>query len=172
MLQKVSLGIQVSEVRSQTAVVAAGWVGDEIHFELAAYIGGTEPVSEVLKLMAARTVSGVVVDPHSQAATTIRPLAKVGIRVIELTTSDLTVAFGDFVDGINANLPEGPNVTKVKAVRDPRLDAVMQHADTRAVGGATTWQRRGLPVDMSPLDGATFAVWAVLNEPDRLPAIY
>ena len=54
--------------------------------------------------------------------------------MFELTVSDLTVAFGDFVDGINANLPGGPNVTKVKAVRDPRLDAVMQHADTRAVG--------------------------------------
>ena len=78
MLAKCCLGIQISEVRSHTSVVAAGWVGDEVHFELAAYIGGTEPVSEVLKLKATRTVSRVVVDPHSQAATTIRPLTRRG----------------------------------------------------------------------------------------------
>jgi hypothetical protein len=45
------------------------------------------------------------------------------------------------------------------------LDAVGRHAAQRPLGGATTWQRRGLRVDVSPLSAATLAVWGLLYGP-------
>jgi hypothetical protein len=49
--------------------------------ELAAYLDGTDPVEAVLKLKGERTVGKVAVDPHSPAATAIKPLSKAGVRV-------------------------------------------------------------------------------------------
>jgi hypothetical protein len=172
MLTKCSLGIQISEDRRHTSVAVAGWVGDEVHAVLAAYLDDTDPAATVVKLKAERLARRVVVDPHSPGATTIQLLAKVGVRVVEMSSSDLQVAFGNIVDGLRANLPDGPNVTRVKVpAAHPFLSAAMQHADEKPQGGATTWQRRGIPVDMSPLDACTFAVWSALNRPS-LPAIY
>ena len=48
----------------------------------------------MLRLQAARTVSAVVVDPHSHAATLIRPLTDSGVTVTQPSTGP--VAVGDF----------------------------------------------------------------------------
>ena len=58
MLTKCALGIQISEARTHTAIAAAGWVDEEfILVELAAYLEGTDPVADVLRLRRERTVS-------------------------------------------------------------------------------------------------------------------
>ena len=103
MLTKCALGIQISEARTHTSIAAAGWVDEEfILVELAAYIEGTDAVADVLKLRRERTVSKIAIDPHSPAATVIKPLTKAGVRVTELTSSQVAVAFGEFVDALKA----------------------------------------------------------------------
>jgi hypothetical protein len=164
MLTKCSLGVQISDDRRHTSIAAAGFIDDGVVLvELAAYLDGTDPVAEVLRLQRERTVSKVVVDPHSPAATTIQPLSMAGVRVVELTSHQVAVAFGEFVDALEAG--------RLKAASNPLLSAAVQHGTSRGLGGAATWQRRGVVVDTGPLDASTFAVWAVLDV-SALPAIY
>src|SRR5215207_5586411 len=164
MLTKCDLGIQISDDRRHTSIAAAGFIDDGVVLvELAAYLDGTEPVAEVLRLRRERTVSKIVVDPHSPAATTIQPLSKEGVRVVELTSHQVAVAYGLFLDELNAG--------RLKAASNPLLSQAVQHGTSRALGGAATWQRRGAAVDTGPLDASTFAVWAVLDM-SGLPAIY
>ena len=158
MLTKCALGIQISEARTHTSIAAAGWVDEEfILVELAAYIEGTDAVADVLKLRRERTVSKIAIDPHSPAATVIKPLTKAGVRVTELTSSQVAVAFGEFVDALKAE--------QLKVAANPLLSAAVQHGTSRPLGGATTWQRRGTTVDCSPLDAATFAHWLAAARP-------
>jgi len=165
MLTKCDLGIQISDDRRHTSIAAAGFIGDGVVLvELAAYLDGTDPVEAVLRLKGERTVGKVTVDPHSPAATAIKQLAKAGVRVVELSSHDVAVAYGQFLDELNAG--------RLKAASNPLLSAAVQHGTSRALGGAATWQRRGTAVDTGPLDAATFAVWAVLNKSGLSPAIY
>jgi hypothetical protein len=109
-------------------------------------------------------VGKVVVDPHSHAATTMSRLSKAGVRLVELTSHDVVVAFGEFVDALEAG--------RLKVASNAMLSAAVQHGTSRALGGAATWQRRGTAVDTGPLDAATFAVWSVLSRSGLSPAIY
>jgi hypothetical protein len=57
----------------------------------------------------------------------------------------------------------------------PELDAAVRHGVQRPLGGAAAWQRRGMPVDVSPLSAATLAVWGLLYGPeeyDLLESVY
>jgi hypothetical protein len=86
--------------------------------------------------------------------------------VTELTSHQVAVAFGEFVDAVEAG--------RLKAAANPLLSAAVQHGVTRPLGGAATWQRRGTAVDTSPLDAATFAHWLALSKPgyDLLQSVY
>lgn len=164
MLTKCDLGIQISDDRRHTSIAAAGFIDDGVVLvELAAYLDGTDPVAEVLRLQRERRVGKVVVDPHSPAATSIAPLAEAAVRVVELTSHQVAVAFGEFVDALEAG--------RLKVASNPLLSAAVQHGTSRALGGAATWQRRGVVVDTAPLDAATFAVWAAQDK-SGLVAIY
>jgi hypothetical protein len=164
MLTRCSLGIQISDDRRHTSIAAAGFIDDGVVLvELAAYLDGTDPVEAVLKLKDERKLGQVAIDPHSPAATAIKPLVAARVRVVELSTHDVAVAYGQFLDELNAG--------RLKAASSPLLSAAVQHGTSRALGGAATWQRRGTAVDTAPLDAATFAVWSVLNK-SAVPAIY
>jgi hypothetical protein len=52
------------------------------------------------------------------------------------------------------------------------LTTAIRHGQQRRPGGATAWERRGAPVDVSPALAAEIAVWALLDIERRLPAIY
>jgi hypothetical protein len=144
-----------------------GFIGDDVVLvELAGYLDGTDPKAAMLRLKGDRMARRVAVDPRSPAATTIKPLVKAGIRVVVLTTHDVAVAYGQFLDELKAG--------RLKAAPSPLLTAAVQYGTQRPLAGAATWQRRGTVVDLSPLDAATFAVWAVLSKPgyDLLDSVY
>jgi len=164
MLTTCTLGIEIAEDRSRTSIAAAGSIGgDAVLVELAAYLEGTDPTTAVLRLQAERTVLAVVVDPRSPAATTIELLTDAGVRVTELSTHDLAVAHGQFLDTLAAG--------RLKHAGQPELTAAVRHGTQRPLGGADAWQRRGTAVDVSPLAAATLAVWALLRRP-AIPRIY
>jgi hypothetical protein len=93
MLTVCALGVEVSEARDHLSIAAAGEIdGGFVLVELAAYVDGTDPVAEVPRLQAERTVLAVAVDPHSPAATVIKPLTDAEVEVVELSTHDVAVA--------------------------------------------------------------------------------
>ena len=98
MLTVCALGVEVSEARDHVSIAAAGEIdGGFVLVELAAYVDGTDPVAEVLRLQAEREVLAVAVDPHSPAATVIKPLTDAGVEVVKLSTHDLAVAHGELL---------------------------------------------------------------------------
>jgi hypothetical protein len=165
MLTECALGVEISEARDHTSVAAAGYIaGGFILVELAAYLDGTDPVAEVLRLQGERTVHAVALDPRSPAATAVAPLEDAGVYLIELSTHDLAVAHGGFVDALAAG--------RLRHTGQPELTTAIRHGQQRRLGGATAWERRGAAVDVSPALAAEIAVWALLDNERHTPAIY
>jgi hypothetical protein len=156
MVKKVALGIEIAEDRRHTSIVGAGYVDKRqgiVLVDLLAYLTGTEATSTVLRLRKTRTVQSVVIDPHSPGATLIKPLTDADVTVTQPSTSDIAVAHGALLDELAAG--------RLRHAGQPELDAAVRHGAQRPLGGATAWQRRGMPVDVSPLSAATLAVWGL-----------
>jgi hypothetical protein len=169
MVKKVALG-ELAEDRAHTSIVAAGYVDKPagiVLVDLLAYLTGTAASATVLRLRKTRTVQLLVIDPHSPGATLIKPLTDAEVRVTQPSTSDIAVAHGTFLDELAAG--------RLRHAGQPELDAAVRHGAQRPLGGAAAWQRRGMPVDVSPLSAATLAVWGLLNGPadyDLLESVY
>ncbi len=158
MVAVVALGIEISEDRQHTSIVGAGHLdGDLVLVDLLAYLDGTDPVPAVLGVREARTVLAVVVDPHSNAATAIKPLEAAGVVVTRPTSSDLVVAHGLFLDALAAG--------RVRHAGQAELTAAARHLEQRRLGGATAPERRGAAVDVAPAVAAELAVWALEARP-------
>jgi hypothetical protein len=157
----VALALEISEDRQHTSIAAAGHLADDlVLLELAAYLDGTDPVQAVLELKAERKVLGVVVDPHSHAATTMAPLEAAGVTLTRPSSVDLVVAHGSFLDLLAAG--------RIRHQGQPQLTAAARALEQRRLGGATAPERRGALVDVSPAVAAELALWALL----ALPADY
>jgi hypothetical protein len=153
MLAECALGIEISEARDHLSIAAAGYVdGGFILVELAAYITGTDPVAEVRRLRAERRVRSVALDPRSPTATAVKPLKEAGIVVTELSTHDVALAHGGFIDLVAAG--------RLRHSGQAELTAAIRHGQQRRLGGATAWERRGHDVDASPAVAAEVATWA------------
>jgi hypothetical protein len=158
MVAEVALALEISEDRQHTSIVAVGRLeGDLVLLELAAYLEGTDPVPAVLRLRAERTVLAVVVDPHSHAATAIRPLEAAGVTVTRPTSSGLVVAHGGFLDALAAG--------RVRHQGQAELTAAMRHLEQRRLGGATAPERRGAATDVAPAVASELAMWGLENAP-------
>jgi hypothetical protein len=109
-------------------------------------------------------VHAVALDPRSPAATAVAPLQAAGVNLIELSTHDVAVAHGGFVDALAAG--------RLRHTGQPELTSAIRHGQHRRLGGATAWERRGAAVDVSPALAAEIAVWALLDVEHHMPAIY
>ena len=157
-MAEVALALEIAEDRQHTSVVAAGRLeGDLVLLELAAYLEGTDPVPAVLELRGEWTVLAVVVDPHSHAATCIRPLEAAGVEVTTPASSDLVVAHGEFLDALAAG--------RIRHRGQAELTSAVRHLEQRRLGGATAPERRGALMDVGPAVAGELAVWALLNQP-------
>lgn len=156
----VALGVQISEARDKTSIAAAGRLEDgPIGVALVAYLDGPAGgVEEILRLRADLSVVAVALDPKSQAATLIEPLTLAGITVTQMTTTDVVVANGEFTDAVAAH--------RLRVAPHPALTEAARFALQRPLGGSQVWERRGATVDVSPIDAATAAVWA-LSRPQQ-----
>jgi hypothetical protein len=164
MATEIALALEISEDRQHTSIMAAGHLqGDLVLLELAGYLSNTDPVEAVLELRTARTVLAVVVDPHSHAATTIRPLEAAGVQVTRPASTDLVVAHGMFLDSLAAG--------RIRHQGQAELTAAMRHLEQRRLGGATAPERRGALVDVAPAVAAELSVWGLLSVP-RVPQIF
>jgi hypothetical protein len=83
----------------------------------------------------------------------VAPLEATGVYLIELSTHDVAVAHGRFVDALAAG--------RLRHTGQPELTSAIRHGQQRRLGGATAWERRGHDVDASPAVAAEVAVWAL-----------
>jgi hypothetical protein len=120
LMEEYALGIEIAEDRRHTSVVAAGaFDGDVLLIDLVHYVPGPDATGVVLELLEERKappsdedrfpprkVRAVAIDPHSPAATLIKPLTdplrNAGVKLLEPSTSDVVVAHGSFLDGLAA----------------------------------------------------------------------
>jgi hypothetical protein len=111
-------------------------------------------------------VLAVVVDPHSNAATAIRPLEAAEVEVTRPNSGDVAEAHGLFLDTLAAG--------RIRHLGQPPLTAAMRHLEQRRIGGASGPERRGALVDVAPAVAAELATWALLTAPAPAgdPAVY
>jgi hypothetical protein len=149
----VAFACEISEDRRKASIVASGREpgGARLVVDLVWYDHPRGAAARLAQLHAKHDPVGVVVDPRSQAATLIRPLADLGITALEPSTADVVVAHGEFLDLVNdgglVHLDQAP------------LTAAVRAGQQRPLAGAQAWERR-LTVDQSPLVAATLACWA------------
>jgi hypothetical protein len=147
---------EISEDRKRAAVIAAGREkdGPRVVVDLVWYDHPRGAVARLAALNVKHDPVATVVDPRSQAATLIRPLAEAGVRVTEPATADVAVAHGEFLDLVNDG--------DLAHLDQPPLTAAVRAAQQRPLAGAQAWDPK-VQVDQSPLVAATLAVWAFLR---------
>jgi hypothetical protein len=150
---EVAFACEISEDRRKAAIIASGREkdGPRLVVDLVWYDHPREAAARLDELYAKHDPVAIVIDPRSQAATLLHPLAEAGVPVAEPSTADVVVAHGEFLDLVN----DGALVHLEQAP----LTAAVRAGQQRALAGAQAWERR-LPVDQSPLVAATLACWA------------
>jgi hypothetical protein len=150
---EVTFAVEISEKRDRASIVAAGREkdGPRLVVDLVWYDHPRNAVARLAALNEKHDPVAVVVDPRSQAATLLRPLAEAGVFVTEPATSDVAVAHGEFLDLVNDGV--------LVHLDQPPLTAAVRAAQQRALAGAQAIERR-VGVDQSPLVAAELACWA------------
>lgn len=149
-----ALAAEISVTRQRCAVGKAYRDGGRVTVEVAYYESPAGASAFIAGRYAADDPVAVVLDPRSQSATLIRPLAELGVVVTRLSAEDVAVAHGEFTDLVAAGALRHLN-------QQPLTDAV-RGAQQRALAGAQAWERR-VTVDQAPLNACTFAAWGLLR---------
>jgi hypothetical protein len=149
--QAVTLGAEISEDRKHASVVIASRPeSGRIRIDLSFYDHPRGVVARLSGLFGELDPVDVVLDPKSQAATLVKPLAEAGIVVRRVTAEEVAVAHGEFMDLLGDGELEHLN-------QKPLTDAARASVE-RPLAGAQAWERR-VAVDQSPLVAATLACW-------------
>jgi Phage Terminase len=151
---------------SVSSIAVASRRGDGlIHVELVVHERGTGWLAgEVARLANAHGVTEVVADPRTPAGTAFPSLIDLGVKVTEVSSSDVTTAHAAFV---TACLED-----QLRHIGQPELTAALTGAVRRPVGDAYAWSRRSSAVDISPLCAVTLALWSVATRSDRTCEIH
>lgn len=152
----VAFGAAISEDRKHASVIAAGREsgGTRILVDLVWYDHPRGAVARLAGLSQKHDPVAVILDPKSQSATLIRPLADAGIIVAQPATQDVAVAHGELLDLVNDG--------GLAHLDQPPLTAAVRAAQQRPLAGAQAWERK-VAVDQGPLLAATLAVWSFLR---------
>lgn len=153
MSSEVAFGCEISEDRKHAAVVGAGRSeSGRIVVDLAPFYDHPRGVvARISELYGRHDPVAVVVDGKSQAGTLLRPLAELGILVLQPSTQDVAVAHGEFMDLVADGGLEHLNQAP--------LTAAVRAAQQRPLAGAQALERR-ISVDQAPLVAAELACWA------------
>ena len=171
---EVAFGLAISDncachpdkARRHCSIVAAGRSGSgKILVDLAPFYDHPRgAVKRAAGLYESHSPVAMALDPKSQAATLKKPLMEAGIIVAELLVEDVAVAHGEFLDLVDDGGLEHLN--------QAAMTAAVRAGQQRRLAGALAWERR-VPVDQSPLEAATVAVWAFRRwEEMSQPGVY
>lgn len=118
----------------------------------------------------------VVIDKGSPAGSLAAEAEEAGIELTPITTRDVAAAAGAFYDGIAGRPAPDPATGEIG--RDPRvirhrgqdeLEAAVAGAVKRPLSTAWAWDQLAATVDISPLIGASNALWAYVQAPRDQP---
>lgn len=160
-----AFGVDVAHDRSGAVIVAGMRSGV---LEVVDDRPGTEWVAGRLMELSARWRAPMVVDNYGPTVTVADAVraARRERDMLNPSTRDVTAAAAMFYDDVLAGkLRYRPHVA---------LDDAVQHATTRRVGDAWTWQRRDRRTAGGPITAlvaGTLAYWGAL-QPDRAPRAY
>jgi len=163
----VAFGAAISEDRKHGSIVAAGrQASGRLLVDLSPFYDHRRLlVARMVVLYGRHEPVVVVVNPKSQSATLVKPLADAGIVVTPMTAADVAVAHGEFLD-----LVDGGGMEHLD--QKPLTDAVRAAKD-RPLAGGKAWEPRVAAVDQGPLVAATGAVWGFLRwEESSSPGVW
>lgn len=154
-MSECSFGAEISEDRKLASIVRA-WrpVGGQVTVQVVWRKRPQAAVRALSKLYELEDPVAVVIDPQSQAGTLLKPLTESGVLVRKVTTHEVAVAHGEFMDLVD----DGGLWHRDQE----ELTAAVRAAQQRPLAGANAWERK-LPVDQSPLVAATLAVFGFLR---------
>ena len=159
-----TLTLDMDPAQKKVAIGAAGTRADgKLHVEVIDHRDGTDwVVARVRDLVYDWDLEpAVVIDDRSPATALIPDLKAAGVAVYRTNTSELAQACGMFLA-----------YTKTAALAhlaQPELDAAVQSAEPRDLGGQWAWQRKG-NASITPLYAVTLAAWRHLTKPKPKPA--
>lgn len=148
-----------------SSVAAAGRRADGLwHVEVIASRRGTDWLPGYLAERTRRNrTTAVVCDSVGPAASVVPAVEAAGVQVETVSTGEYGQACGRFVDAIDeASFRYMPSVELAGAVRA---------AQTRPLGDAWAWTRRGSSSNISPLVSVTLALSAAMTTPATTPMI-
>jgi hypothetical protein len=153
---EVAFGCAISEDRKHGSIVAAGRsASGKILVDLAPFYGPPRLlVARMGVLYTKHDPVAVAVNPKSQSGTLVKPLADIGIVVLQMTAQDVAVGHGEFLDLVNDG--------GLEHLDQPPLTAAVRAAQQRPLAGAAAWDPK-VAVDQGPLVAATGATWAFLR---------
>jgi hypothetical protein len=149
-----ALGAEIGVTRQRCAVGKAYRAEGRVTVEVVYFGPPAGAAAFIAGLYAADDPVAVALDPKSQSATLLRPLAELGVLVTRLSAEDVAVAHGEFTDLVTAN--------GLRHLNQEELTAAVRGAQQRALAGAQAWERR-VQAEQCPLNACTFAAWALLR---------
>jgi len=149
-----ALGVEISTSRQRCAVGKAYRAEGKVTVEVVFYASPSGAAEFVAARWMADDPVAVALDPKSQSATLIRPLAEAGVLVTRLSAEDVAVAHGEFTDLVASG--------ELRHLNQEPLTAAVRGAQQRALAGAQAWERR-VAADQAPLNACTFAAHQLLR---------
>lgn len=149
-----ALGVEIATSRQRCAVGKGHRDGGKVLVEVVFYDSPSRAVAFLAERWLADDPVAVALDPKSQSATLIRPLAEAGVLVTRLSAEDVAVAHGEFTDLVAGG--------GLRHLNQEPLTAAVRGAQQRALAGAQAWERR-VAADQAPLNACTFAAHALLR---------
>ena len=160
----IALGVAVSIDRAWTSISAAvPLAGRQLVGVLARERGTAWVIPEVARLQAAYGCD-VVVDRRGPAADLIDPMGEVGVTVTEASTTDVLDASAAFYDKVQTGV--------IAHMSHPELEDAVRGAQKRPVSDRWAVGRKASTNDVSPLEAAILATWAISGDYDVLESIH
>jgi hypothetical protein len=172
MVDPVAFALVMSADRQWCTILAAGARRDGLlHVEIVDRRRGTGWVADRMAMLVQRwRPCAVVVDAGGPAASLVPGLEEAGIEMVKLSTRDVANAAGALYDAVAGRPAPDPDTGLVG--RDPRvlrhrdqpeLNAAVAGALSRPLGSAWAWDQLRASVDISPVIGASNALWGYVS---------
>lgn len=159
---RVVFAVDMPPNRQSTTIVVAGSRSDGLgHVEIVERGKGTAWAAQRAAELCKKWRTEVAVDPSSPAGSLIPQLEEAGATVVPVSGREMAQACGSFADMVS----EG----KLRHLGQPDMAAAVDAGRKRTLGDAWAWHRKDTSSDISPLVGATLALWVLSKPPKKKP---
>lgn len=160
----VAFAFDVAPDRSCASVSAAGRRADgNYHVETVQRGAGTGwVVDRLVELLASHPNVGIFYDGYSPSGSMLHELEEKGVEAVSVTAKEHAQACGLIYDMVDQK--------RIRHLGTRDLLDALRGAARRPYGDAWAWSRKSSTVDISPLVGATLALWGITVAQPPQPA--